>query len=219
MAGAVLGMVVAGAGALLVAVEPLALAEAAAAAAIIFLYVFWYSRLDRKPSASLEVGQRLPDLAFVDGAGGRVELADLGEGPLLLMFYRGNWCPFCNAQIREIAGDYRQLEERGVTVAFISPQSHEKTREIAERFDIPAHFLSDPESRAAKALGIFHGGGLPAGFEMMGYDTDTVLPTVIVTDAQRTVLWADQTDNYRVRPEPATFLAVLDAHTPASAAA
>jgi hypothetical protein len=43
----------------------------------------------------------------------------------------------------------------------------------------------------------------------LGYDSETVLPTVIITDAGGKVLWSHQTDNYRVRPEPSLYLQVL----------
>ncbi len=44
---------------------------------------------------------------------------------------------------------------------------------------------------------------------MMGYDSETVLPTVIITDTAGRILWAYETDNYRIRPEPDVYLAVL----------
>ncbi len=62
--------------------------------------------------------------------------------------------------------------------------------------------------REVEALGAqFHENGTPAG--MIGYDGDTVLPTVVSTDAAGRIFCADQTDNYRVRPTPATVLAAL----------
>ena len=48
------------------------------------------------------------------------------------------------------------------------------------------------------------------GFQALGYDSDTVQPTVLITAAGGNLLFADQTDNYRVRPEPDVFLAELD---------
>ena len=45
--------------------------------------------------------------------------------------------------------------------------------------------------------------------ELLGYDPDTVLPTVIITDASGKIIFVDLTDNYRVRPEPETFIQVL----------
>jgi len=47
------------------------------------------------------------------------------------------------------------------------------------------------------------------GMHLLGYDCDTVLPTVIITDKGGRVLWAHETDNYRIRPEPGIYLAVL----------
>ncbi len=72
-------------------------------------------------------------------------------------------------------------------------------------------FLVDPDARAARSLGILHEGGLPATLDVLGYDQDTVLPTAVLADAAGTIMFSDQTDNYRVRPEPETFLAALDA--------
>jgi len=46
--------------------------------------------------------------------------------------------------------------------------------------------------------------------QALGYDTDTVMPTIVITDKKGTILFADLTDNYRVRPEPETFFKVLD---------
>ena len=172
------------------------------------LYVTWYSRLGRVPSAALRVGEILPEFELEDEAGRPLSAAAFRGSPAVFLFYRGNWCPLCMAQIREIADQYKDLEARGAKVALVSPQSHENTRELAARFDVPFRFLVDPGGRVARQLGILHEGGVPLGIP--GYDPDTVLPTAIVTDAEGRILLADQTDNYRVRPEPWTFLAVLD---------
>ncbi len=188
----------------------LTLAYAIAAFAGTVTYVYWYSRLDRRESALLAVGRTLPDFDLQEPDGTTVGARTLRGRPTVLLFFRGNWCPLCMAQIRELAEQYRELDRRGAQVVLVSPQSHDKTRDLAERFDVSMRFLVDPCSAAARRLGIAHDGGLPAGMEALGYDRDTVLPTVVVTDADGRILFSDQTDNYRVRPEPETFLRVLD---------
>ena len=209
------GLALAVAGAVIDGAAPLAIGYAAGGLAFGLLYTFWYSRLGREESSLIAEGAQLPTLVFEDDAGKRVTTDELRrDGPLLLMFYRGNWCPLCNAQIRELAARYRELEERGVTVAFVSPQSHENTRSIAARFDVPARFLVDVDLHVAKQLGIDHQGGLPAGMDVLGYEQDTVYPTVVIADAEGRILFNDQTDNYRIRPEPDTFLAILDGRDP-----
>jgi peroxiredoxin len=188
----------------------LAFGLAAAGLAGFLIYLRWYSYFGREPSAALTVGQTLPEFDLEDGEGGSVSSKSFQGKPALYLFYRGNWCPLCMAQIKEIAGQYQELAERGVAVVLISPQPHAHSRKLARRHDVPFHFLIDAGNRVAENLGIAAPGGLPAGMEVLGYDSDTVLPTVVITDAQGIIIFADQTDNYRVRPEPETFLAVLD---------
>ncbi len=191
-----------GAGALPAALALLALA-------ILLWYVFVYSRYGRQPSKALKVGEMLPDFELEDAAGQTISSADFRQGPSLFLFFRGNWCPLCMAQIKEVAAGYRQLEAQGVKVALVSPQPHAETAKLASKFDAPMHFLVDKDLRAARALDIFAEGGTPMGVDAMGYGQDTVLPTIIATDRSGRVMFLDQTDNYRVRPEPETFLGLF----------
>jgi len=178
------------------------------------IYVFWYSRLGRRHSTALTIGRMLPKAPLEDGESRPTDLRRYIGRPALLLFYRGNWCPLCMAQVREIAGQYRELDRRGVKVALISPQPDKQTQALAKRFDVPFDFLVDRGARAARQLGIVHDGGLPAGMNLLGYDRDTVFPTVVLTDATGRIIFSDQTDNYRVRPEPSTFLALFDKQSP-----
>ena len=64
----------------------------------------------------------------------------------------------------------------------------------------------------ARTLGIENPNGLPMGMQVLGYDSETVLPTVIITGRDGKIIWTHETDNYRVRPEPDVFLDVLRRH-------
>ncbi|WP_432745901.1 hypothetical protein ABXJ76_08185 [Methylobacter sp. G7] len=70
-------------------------------------------------------------------------------------------------------------------------------------------FNTDEGNAAARALGIAQAHGLPMGMQIMGYDSETVLPTVVITGK---VIWTHETDNYRIRPEPDVYLEVLRRH-------
>lgn len=172
------------------------------------LYDFWYSRLPNRDKSTLAVGALLPDFTLHSADGQSISSSQLRESPALILFYRGNWCPLCMAQIKEVAAQYRALNERGVAIYLVSNQSHENTQSLAERFDVPMNFLVDQQGQAARQLGILAEGGTPAGIP--GYEQDTSLPTVVITDANGKIIFADLTDNYRVRPEPETFLKVID---------
>lgn len=178
----------------------------------LLLYNFWYSRFDRGTNEHLQVGAMLPEFSLEDTAGSTVLSSSFQGKPSLFIFYRGNWCPLCMAQIKEVAGMYKEMADRGVNVILVSPQSHENSESLAKKFDVPFQFLVDKDNQAAKQLDLLSIGGTPGGLEVLGYDTDTVLPTVLITDASGQLIFADLTDNYRVRPEPETFIRILDEH-------
>jgi peroxiredoxin len=173
------------------------------------VYLRWYSVLPGRHAEVLKVGSPLPVFPLQTLEGHRVSSESFKAKPHLLLFFRGNWCPFCTAQIEELAAAYQRLEQAGVSVVLISPQPLSKNQSLAARFDIPMVFLRDPDNMAAKQLGIVHKWGTPMGLQLLGYETDTVLPTVVLTDSTGQITFSDQTDNYRVRPHPSTFEALL----------
>ncbi len=173
-------------------------------------YIFWYSRFDRPVTEVLQVGKVMPQFFVEDVDGYPKHSTSLKGKPTIFMFYRGNWCPMCMGQVREIAGMYQELGKRGVEIALISPQPHSSTRRLAEKYDVPFHFWVDVENRAAQMLGIEQKNGVVMGYA--GYASDTVLPTVVITDEEGEIIFVDETDNYRIRPEPQTFLDILDVY-------
>jgi peroxiredoxin len=176
------------------------------------LYVFWYSRFGRQANTRLEVGKTLPEFSLKDTTGKTISSKEMRKQASLIMFYRGNWCPLCMAQIKEVAEQYRELESRGIKMYMVSPQSEVNTKDLALRFDVPMNFLIDKGNETADKLQIIAKNGLPMGLQALGYESDTVMPTVIMTNDKGEIIFADLTDNYRVRPEPEDFLKVFDAH-------
>ena len=174
-----------------------------------FAYLRWYSVFQGRNSQALSLGSSLPVFELESMDGQVVSSESFMTKPHLLLFYRGNWCPFCTAQIEELAATYQQLEAMGVSVILISPQPIEKNQRLAARFDVPMTFLRDKDGIAAKQLGIQHEWGTPMGMQVLGYESDSVLPTLLLTDSQGLIIFSDQTDNYRVRPELKDIAALL----------
>jgi len=181
---------------------------ALASALILLLYVFWYSHFGRFDSALLTVGNKLPAFSLKDSNGDQFDSSSLEGSPAVLMFYRGNWCPLCMAQIKEIAERYQELDAMGIQTILISPQPDQLSHKLAAQYEVPFRFLVDEGNAVAEALGIAIKNGVPIGIPG-GYAPDTVLPTLLVCNAKGTIIFSDQTDNYRVRPEPDIFLAIL----------
>ena len=169
-----------------------------------------HERHGSRTLAARRVGKILSEFELEDEAGRPLSAAAFRGSPAVFLFHRGNWCPLCMAQVRELADQYKNLAARGAQVALVSPQSHENTRALAARFDVPFRFLVGPGrplppdssascTRPGVPLGI---PGLRSGH--------CASPPPSSTDADGRSLLADQTDNYRVRPEPWAFLAALD---------
>lgn len=174
------------------------------------LYNYWYSSLDRELNQSLQIGQPLPRFEALDIQGKRINSAIFDGTPTIYIFFRGNWCPLCMAQIKEVATQYKKLSSLGARVVLCAPQPEKNTQALADKFNVPFIFLTDVDNRAAQALGIEMKNGLPAGMEMLGYEKDTLYPTVIITDDKGRIIYSDLSNNYRIRPDPGDFIKVLN---------
>lgn len=173
-------------------------------------YLTWYSSFNFRNTSILDVGKTLPNFTLKNNQEEDISIDNLSGDFNIFIFYRGNWCPLCMAQIQEVVNQYRELEKRNTNMVLISSQPHKFTENLAKKHKVPFHFLVDSDNIVAKQLGILHKNGLPAGFQVFGYDTDVILPTVLITDKNNKIIFADLTDNYRIRPEPETFIKVID---------
>ena len=69
------------------------------------------------PAKAVNVGQPFPDFSLSDATGKRVSLKELlAKGPLLISFYRGEWCPYCNMAVKALQGSLSDIKARGVTL-------------------------------------------------------------------------------------------------------
>lgn len=177
------------------------------------MYVFWYSKLGRRKNEQLEVGQQLPPFRLTSTEGHFYTPTQAGV-PSVLLFVRGAWCPLCVAQVGELAALYQRLSDAGAQVFVIAAQTQQQTESLAKRFDVPLIFCVDDHNTLANELGLLHAGGTPFG--VVDYSADTLYPTVVITNRSGKIIYSDQTDNYRIRPEPEQFLAVLSANAAAS---
>ena len=197
------------------AIVALAIAAFGAIFAQWFIRVF--SKYGRKKSGVIVRGQALPKMSFTRLNGSIIDSDSFTGSKTLLVFFRANWCPFCMNQLKEVIASVNQLKKNSVQVKFISNQGIERSKQLEEKLNLameskvhqPTGFeiLQDNDLRVARTLGIEDIGGAPA---MPGYPPDTVMATVIALDEDGNVLFGDETDNYRVRPHPSTFLHVFN---------
>jgi len=176
------------------------------------IYLTWYSKLGKREKPDLKPGKMIPELYFINVDGQKISNYDGDASFTIYLFYRGNWCPLCMAQIREISHQYQHLHGLGARVALISGQRMSYIKNLAAKMDVDFNYWQDNNNEVARQLGIDHSFGTPMGFQLLGYKSETVLPTLIVTDHKGEILFSDQTDNYRVRPEPKTFIRIIQSY-------
>jgi len=175
----------------------------------LLFYIRWYSRFGRTPSPEIAIGAALPEFELTNADGEIIAASTLSQKPTVFIFIRGNWCPLCMGQVNEISNAADRFAAAGLRVVFIAPQSQGKTRALANGRPAEIEFYSDAGNAAARRLKIHNPAGLPLGMEILGYRSETVLPTLIGVDAGGRIRWTHETDNYRVRPAPDTIIQAM----------
>lgn len=107
-------------------------------------------------SVALKVGDAAPDFTLRNTDGGDVRLsAGLAERPLALVFYRGDWCAWCQNQLIQLAGLYERIQTHGADLWAISPQSENVNQSLRERRGLPFPILADRDQAVMRAWGVF----------------------------------------------------------------
>lgn len=101
------------------------------------------------------VGAGLPEVTLTNINGEKVNLNELVKAkPTLLVFYRGSWCPYCNAHLADLRKIDDDLNKMGFQILAISPDQPKFLKEAIEKNKLDYTLLSDSDMSAAKALGL-----------------------------------------------------------------
>ena len=171
------------------------------------------------PSQHVEVGDTVAAFTLPDAQGGTVSLADLlTDGPAVLVFYRGAWCPYCNVALKAYQDEVLPtLAGLGVPLVAISPQGPDGSLTVTETNGLGFPVLTDAGSAYARELGIVFAltpdvqdaqvaFGNDFGQINAGGEWELPMPTVLVVDRDRRVVFADVRPDYTTRTEPAQVL-------------
>lgn len=175
----------------------------------------------------LKVGQIVPDFELPDARGGSVRLSDrLASGPAIIVFYRGQWCPYCNLHLAEFNKRLQRIKEAGGSLIAISPQTADNSLSTAEKNELGFSVLSDRDNLVAEAFGLAFDFSEELRATYKGFGVDLALYNgekrwrlpipgtfVIGRDLSVRAVWADP--DYRVRAEPDDVLAALERVTKA----
>lgn len=173
------------------------------------------------PNPGLKVGVQAPDFKLKRSDGTVFQLSEaLASGPVVLNFYRGGWCLFCNMEHVVLKQTLPLLKQRGASLASITPQTFEESQKQVEKMNPGYPLLSDESLEVIKAYGLYFDFDPELAELYKKFNIDllksngghmgmTVPATVVIGRDGRILAFYAKTD-YTKRMEPAEILKVLD---------
>jgi peroxiredoxin len=170
-----------------------------------------------------QVGTRAPDICLRDQHGETFDVATLlVKGPVVVTFYRGGWCPFCNFELKAYQSVLPRIVAAGASLVAISSEKPDDTVSTAEKNALSFPVLSDVGQAVGKAFGVVYAftddlRRVYDGFKLdiplkNGTADDWSLPlsATYVIGKDGVILFADTRVDYRERTDPLDVLQVLE---------
>ncbi|MGJ3246568.1 MAG: peroxiredoxin-like family protein [Elainellaceae cyanobacterium] len=166
-------------------------------------------------------GDRLPAITLPNALGQPVCVQDLlARGPVVISFYRGEWCPYCNLELRALQQALPDIQAQGATLVAISPQTPDHSLSAAEKHELAFEVLSDVGNQVAREFGLVFklSPKLLPIYEKFGIDIaahngdesyELPIPATYVVDRNGTIVHAFVDADYTQRLEPAEIVEAL----------
>jgi peroxiredoxin len=170
----------------------------------------------------LKVGNRAPEFMLRNAKGEIVEIGALRKkGPVIVTFYRGGWCPYCNLELKAFQEILPEIKAAGASLVAISPEKPDDTLSTAEKNALAFEVLSDVGQKVGRAFGLVYqfteelrsayrgfGRNIPAHNGTPGEWALPVSATYVI-DRDGTIIYAYTDVDYRDRADPRDVLDVL----------
>ncbi len=170
----------------------------------------------------LKAGDRAPPIVLGNAKGAMVDVGTLlKKGPVIVTFYRGGWCPYCNLELKAYQDILPQIAAAGASLVAISPEKPDETLSTAEKNALTFEVLSDVGQTVGRAFGLvyefteelksaYHGFNLdiPARNRTPGEWALPVSATYVI-DRGGSIIYAYTDVDYRDRADPRDVLQVL----------
>ncbi len=108
------------------------------------------------PEPGLRVGERAPDFTLVNAFGERVKLSEqMEKGPVIVTFYRGAWCPFCNIELNALQKSLPYYDKYNASLIAITPQKPDMSNEQIKKARYTFEILSDLDNSVMKSYKLY----------------------------------------------------------------
>jgi peroxiredoxin len=167
-------------------------------------------------------GSKATEFSLPNAHGKSVSLSDLlRTGPVVISFYRGNWCPYCNIALRSLQQALPDITAAGAHLVAISPQTPDNSLSTAEKHELEFEVLSDANAMVAGEYGVAF--EIPQYlrdiYEMFGHPLPKFngegvhkipVPASFVVDQDQTIRYRFANADYTRRADPNEMLSVLN---------
>ena len=174
------------------------------------------------PARAVSVGDTIAPFALPDASGQTRTLDELtADGPAVIVFYRGGWCPYCNVTLRTYERELLpELDAFSATLVAISPETPDTSLTTQEKAELTYTVLSDTSAQLASTLGITWQPSQPglAAQRQLGVDIRTTradqgtilpMPSVLIVDRDDVARFVDIHPDYTGRTEVTDILTAL----------
>lgn len=170
----------------------------------------------------LKVGDRAPAIVLMNAKGQTVDVARLlKKGPVIVTFYRGGWCPYCNLELKAYQQILPEIAAAGASLIAISPEKPDESLSTAEKNALSFEVLSDVGQNVGRAFGLVYDFTDELKSAYRGFNLDIparngtpeewALPVsaTYVIDRDGIIVYAYTDPDYRDRADPREVLAAL----------
>ncbi len=170
---------------------------------------------------ALNVGGKMPEFTLSDATGKSVSSNDLlKQGNLVIVFYRGAWCPYCNKYLHKLQENLSEIKANGGNLVAISVENPDTSMTVSKKNELSFSVLSDPKFSVARKFGIVYELPKETNEKYKGYGIDLMknngtekpelpLSTTYVVDSKGNIVYAWLEPDYSKRAEPADILKIL----------
>jgi peroxiredoxin len=172
---------------------------------------------DRIMPNAKNVGDKAPNFSLTNATGDTVQLSDyLKKGKVILTWYRGGWCPYCNLTLRSLQQSLPGFKEKGASLLALTPEVPDKSISTSEKHNLEFEVLSDIGNGVARDYGVVFtlipelAESYQTGFDLHSYNGDESnelpLAATYIINQKGIIEYAFLHKDYRNRAEPSEIL-------------
>jgi peroxiredoxin len=170
---------------------------------------------------ALNVGDKAPNFTLKNAAGADISLYDrLDEGPVVLVWYRGGWCPYCNITLQRLQSELPNFEKHNASLIALTPEVPDSSLSTTEKNDLQFDVLSDVGHKVSEEYGVVFqltdevAARYEKSFGLTEYNNDDSkklpLAATYVIDTNGIITYAFLDADYRNRAEPKDIIEALE---------